>query len=301
VAVARERLDQLVVAQGLAATRAKAQALILAGEVFAGERRLDKPGTLVAADTELRLKTTGPRYVSRGAFKLVAGLDAFAIDPRGPALPRYRGLDRRLHRGAARARCGACHAVDVGHGQLDWRLRNDPRVVVLERTNARHLTPTCCRPARAHRLRRQLHRPAHRPAGGARPGRPGAELVALIKPQFEAGPEAVGKGGVVRDPAVHEAVCATVRDWLEATMGWTVLGIVAEPDHRPQGQSRVPDRRQEAQRFRRRREPGEAGLEVLDQVVGVLEPDMDAHELAVVRPGLAVRIGRGLVGIRRLS
>ena len=234
--MARERVDQLVVAQGLAATRAKAQALILAGEVFAGERRLDKPGTLVAADTALRLKTTGPGYVSRGAFKLIAGLDALGIDPAGRECLDVGAstggfTEVLLLRGAARVT-----AVDVGHGQLDWRLRNDSRVVVLERTNARHLAiehlpaPPSLVVCDASFIGLRTVLPA---ALGL--AAPGAALVALVKPQFEAGPEAVGKGGVVRDPAVHEAVCATVRDWLEAIMGWQVLGLTPSPVLGPKG------------------------------------------------------------------
>jgi 23S rRNA (cytidine1920-2'-O)/16S rRNA (cytidine1409-2'-O)-methyltransferase len=232
----RQRLDQLVVAQGLAESRTRAQALILAGEVFAGEQRLDKPGTLVDAATELRLKTSGPRYVSRGAFKLLAGLDAFAISPEGRLcldIGASTGgfTEVLLERGARQV-----VAVDVGHGQLDWRLRNDPRVVVLERTNARHLTADqlpgppeliVC-DASFIGLRTVL-------AAALGLAAPGARLVALIKPQFEAGPEAVGKGGVVRDPAVHEAVCAAVRTWLETTMGWTVEGIVPSPITGPKG------------------------------------------------------------------
>ncbi len=234
--MARERLDQLVVAQGLAPSRTKAQALILAGEVFAGENRLDKPGTLIPASTELRLKTTGPSYVSRGAFKLIAGLDAFAISPAGKLCLDVGAstggfTDVLLERGARQV-----VAVDVGHGQLDWRLRNDPRVVVLERTNARHLTAEMLPGAPALivcdasfiGLRTVL-------AAALGLAARGAELVALIKPQFEAGPAAVGKGGVVRDPAVHDAVCAAVQDWLEATMRWTVLGITPSPILGPKG------------------------------------------------------------------
>jgi 23S rRNA (cytidine1920-2'-O)/16S rRNA (cytidine1409-2'-O)-methyltransferase len=182
------------------------------------------------------LKTTGPRYVSRGATKLVAGLDAFRIDPAGKNcldIGASTGgfTDVLLERGARQV-----VAVDVGHGQLDWRLRTDPRVLVLERTNARHLTAEALPGAPALvvcdasfiGLRTVL--PA---ALGL--AAPAAELVALIKPQFEAGPEAVGKGGVVRDAAVHEAVCASVRDWLEATLGWTVLGLVPSPILGPKG------------------------------------------------------------------
>jgi 23S rRNA (cytidine1920-2'-O)/16S rRNA (cytidine1409-2'-O)-methyltransferase len=234
--LAKERLDQLVVAQGLAASRAKAQALILAGEVFTGETRLDKPGTLVAVETALRLKTTGPSYVSRGAHKLIAGLDAFAIAPAGKLcldIGASTGgfTEVLLERGAARV-----VAVDVGHGQLDWRLRTDPRVVVLERTNARHLTAEAL-PGAPQLVVCDASFIGLRTVLPAALGlaAPAAELVALIKPQFEAGPEAVGKGGVVRDAAVHEAVCASVRDWLEATLGWTVLGLVPSPILGPKG------------------------------------------------------------------
>jgi 23S rRNA (cytidine1920-2'-O)/16S rRNA (cytidine1409-2'-O)-methyltransferase len=234
--LAKERLDQLVVAQGLAASRAKAQALILAGEVFTGETRLDKPGTLVAVETALRLKTTGPSYVSRGAHKLIAGLDAFAIAPAGKLcldIGASTGgfTEVLLERGASRV-----VAVDVGHGQLDWRLRTDPRVVVLERTNARHLTAEAL-PGAPQLVVCDASFIGLRTVLPAALGlaAPAAELVALIKPQFEAGPEAVGKGGVVRDAAVHEAVCASVRDWLEATLGWTVLGLVPSPILGPKG------------------------------------------------------------------
>lgn len=236
VAKGKERLDQLLVAQGLAPTRAKAQALILAGEVFRGEERLDKPGTPLDPATELRLRTTGPSYVSRGAFKLIAGLDRFAIDPAGLLcldIGASTGgfTEVLLERGAARV-----VALDVGHGQLDWRLRNDPRVVVLERTNARHLTAdllpgppalVVC-DASFIGLRTVL------PAALALTA-PGAGLVALIKPQFEAGREAVGKGGVVRDPAVHAAVCKAVRRWLADEQGWEVLGIEPSPILGPKG------------------------------------------------------------------
>jgi 23S rRNA (cytidine1920-2'-O)/16S rRNA (cytidine1409-2'-O)-methyltransferase len=234
--LARERLDQLLVAQGLAESRTRAQALILAGEVFAGDRRLDKPGTLLDATLELRLKTQGPRYVSRGALKLIAGLDAFGVSPAGKScldIGASTGgfTEVLLERGATQV-----VAVDVGHGQLDWRLRNDPRVVVLERTNARYLTidQLPCPPelvvcdASFIGLSTVLGTALGLAA-------PGAELVALIKPQFEAGPAAVGKGGVVRDPAVHAAVCAAVRAWLETTMGWTVLGITPSPITGPKG------------------------------------------------------------------
>ncbi len=236
VAKGKERLDQLLVAQGLAPTRAKAQALILAGEVFRGEERLDKPGTALDPATELRLKTTGPTYVSRGAFKLIAGLDRFAIDPAGLLcldIGASTGgfTEVLLERGAARV-----VALDVGHGQLDWRLRNDPRVVVLERTNARNLTaellpgPPALVVCDASFIGLRTVLPAALGLAAE-----GARLVALIKPQFEAGRDSVGKGGVVRDPDVHAAVCATVRLWLAEEQGWEVLGIEPSPILGPKG------------------------------------------------------------------
>ena len=135
----KQRLDQLLVERGLADSRAKAQALVLAGQVFSGERRLDKPGQGVAPDVALELRGPSSPYVSRGGIKLAHGLDHFGIDPKGMVALDVGAStggfsDVLLQRGAARV-----YAVDVGHGQLDWRLRNDPKVVVLERTNARYL------------------------------------------------------------------------------------------------------------------------------------------------------------------
>lgn len=231
------RLDQLVVERGLAPNRSKAQALLLAGVIFSGERRLDKAGAPVAPDIPLeRRDTTGHDYVSRGALKLVRGLEAFGIDPTGCVAADIGAstggfTEVLLRRGAARV-----HAVDVGHGQLAWSLRNDPRVVVLERTNARHLTaetipePLDLVVCDASFISLELVLPA-----ALSLTRPGAALVALIKPQFEAGREKVGKGGVVRDPAVHEEVCATIRDWLQSLPGWRVLGLVESPVRGPAG------------------------------------------------------------------
>ncbi|MDX6749106.1 TlyA family RNA methyltransferase [Geminicoccaceae bacterium 1502E] len=231
------RLDQLMVDRGLAPNRSKAQALLLAGLVFSGERRLDKPGSPVASDIPLELRdTAGHDYVSRGALKLLQGLEAFAIDPAGFVAADIGAstggfTEVLLRQGAARI-----YAVDVGHGQLAWSLRNDKRVVVLERTNARHLTketipePLDLVVCDASFISLRLVLPAVLALT-----RPGAMLVALIKPQFEAGREKVGKGGVVRDPAVHEEVCATIRDWLESLPGWHVLGVAESPVRGPAG------------------------------------------------------------------
>jgi 23S rRNA (cytidine1920-2'-O)/16S rRNA (cytidine1409-2'-O)-methyltransferase len=229
------RLDRLLVERELAESGARAQALVLAGRVFRGEERLDKPGMPVAADTALTVRAVED-HVGRGAHKLIAGLDAFGIDPRGEACLDVGAstggfTDVLLRRGAARV-----YAVDVGYGQLDARLRGDARVTVLERTNARHLTAAqipepvglvVC-DASFISLRTVLPAPLALT-------RPGAELVALIKPQFEVGKGRVGKGGVVRDPALHAEVCDAIAAWLGCLPGWTVLGIVPSPLLGPAG------------------------------------------------------------------
>lgn len=233
---ARRRADLLLVERGLVESRARAQALILAGKVFSGERRIDKAGDLLSEDTPIALRGQDHPWVSRGGIKLAHALAHFGLDPAGRVAIDVGAstggfTDVLLHHGAARV-----YAVDVGHGQLDWKLRNDPRVVVLERTNARHLTQdqvpeapgaVVC-DASFIGLRTVL------PAALALAA-PGAWAVALIKPQFEAGPERVGKGGVVRDPAVHEEVCATIHDWWAALPGWRVLGIDPSPITGPEG------------------------------------------------------------------
>ncbi|MEZ5826189.1 MAG: TlyA family RNA methyltransferase [Geminicoccaceae bacterium] len=231
----RTRLDQLLVERGLADSRTRAQALIMAGEVFSGEERLDKPGTRVADDIELRLRDTGPGWVSRGALKLIEGLDHFTIDPAGLVAIDVGASTGGFTHVLLERGVREVFAVDVGHGQLDWRLRNDERVHVLERTNARHLTSehiphpadlVVC-DASFISLTKVL------PAALALTV-PGARLVALIKPQFEAGRAEVGKGGVVRDPGVHERVCEEIRTWLE-WIGWTVLGVTESPITGPKG------------------------------------------------------------------
>jgi 23S rRNA (cytidine1920-2'-O)/16S rRNA (cytidine1409-2'-O)-methyltransferase len=233
---ARQRADQLLVERGLAESRAKAQALILAGRVYAGTRRVDKAGQQVAEDAPLEVKGQDHPWVSRGGLKLVAALDRFAIEPAGLVCLDVGAstggfTDVLLARGAARV-----YAVDVGHGQLAWRLRRDPRVVVLERTNARYLgTEQVPEPvdlvvcdASFIGLRTVLPAPLALT-------RPGAGLVALVKPQFEVGKDRVGKGGVVRDPALHEEVCRRIADWLEGLPGWSVLGLTESPITGPRG------------------------------------------------------------------
>ena len=233
---ARQRADVALVERGLAESRARAQALILAGKVFSGEKRVAKAGDLLAEGTPLAVRGQDHPWVSRGGIKLAHALTRFGLSAEGRIgldIGASTGgfTDVLLQHGAAKV-----FAVDVGHGQLDWRLRNDPRVVVLERTNARYLSaeqipdaPGCvvC-DASFIGLRTVL------PAALALAA-PGAWAVALIKPQFEAGPDKVGKGGVVRDPAVHEAVCETIRAWWDALPGWRVLGIEPSPITGPEG------------------------------------------------------------------
>jgi len=233
---ARRRADQLLVEQGLAESRTKAQALILAGLVSCNGRRVDKPGEQLAADAILALKGRDHRWVSRGGVKLAFALDHFRIAVEGHValdIGASTGgfTDVVLSRGARRV-----YAVDVGHGQLAWKLRHDPRVVVYERLNARHLTRaaipepidivTC--DASFIGLSTVLPAPLVLAAEHA-------QLVALVKPQFEAGPAQVGKGGVVRDPEVHRDVCERVVAWVGAQPGWSVVGIVESPILGPEG------------------------------------------------------------------
>jgi 23S rRNA (cytidine1920-2'-O)/16S rRNA (cytidine1409-2'-O)-methyltransferase len=233
---AKQRLDTMLVARGLAESRAKAQALALAGLVFSGERRLDKPGQMLAEDTPLECRGPAHPYVSRGGVKLAHALDHFAIDPAGAValdIGASTGgfTDVLLRRGAAKV-----FAVDVGHGQLDWRLRQDVRVVVRERRNARHLTraeipdPPDLIVCDASFIGLATVLPAALALAA-----PQASLVALIKPQFEVGKGRVGKGGVVRDPALHAEVCARIEAWLGSLPGWTVLGVTESPIRGPDG------------------------------------------------------------------
>jgi 23S rRNA (cytidine1920-2'-O)/16S rRNA (cytidine1409-2'-O)-methyltransferase len=232
----RPRADLVLVERGLAESRARAQALILAGLVYEGTRRVEKPGDGVAQPEALSVRGRDHPWVSRGGLKLVKGLDHFGIDPAGLVgldVGASTGgfTDVLLSRGAAKV-----HAVDVGHGQLAWPLRQDPRVVVLERTNARHLDralipdPIGIVVCDASFIGLETVLPA--PLALVAPG---AWLVALIKPQFEVGPDRVGKGGVVRDPELHREVCDRIAAWLAARPGWQVLGITESPITGPEG------------------------------------------------------------------
>lgn len=231
----RRRADMALVERGLVESRARAQAVILAGLVFSETRRIDKAGTPIADDQPLELRGRDHPWVSRGGLKLDHALAAFGIDATGVAaldIGASTGgfTDVLLARGAARV-----YAVDVGHGQLAWKLRQDPRVVVHEKTNARHLDrgripePVDLVVCDASFIGLETVLPA-----ALALARSGAWLVALIKPQFEVGAARVGKGGVVRDPALHAEVCDRIAAWLPA-QGWQVAGIVESPILGPEG------------------------------------------------------------------
>jgi 23S rRNA (cytidine1920-2'-O)/16S rRNA (cytidine1409-2'-O)-methyltransferase len=232
----RARADVLLADRGLVESRARAQALILAGKVFSGERRVEKAGESLAVDAPLEVRGQDHPWVSRGGLKLAHALGHFGFSPAGLVCLDVGAstggfTDVLLHHGAARV-----HAVDVGHGQLAWKLRSDPRVVVHEKTNARHLTADVIGDAvgavvcDASFIGLRTVLPA---ALGL--CAPGAWAVALIKPQFEAGPGQVGSKGVVRDPAVHSEVCAIIETWWSGLPGWRVLGTEASPITGPEG------------------------------------------------------------------
>jgi 23S rRNA (cytidine1920-2'-O)/16S rRNA (cytidine1409-2'-O)-methyltransferase len=234
-AIAKERADQALVDRGLAQSRTRAQALILAGKVYSGERRIEKPGQTLAAGTALEVRGQDHPWVSRGGVKLAHALSHFGLSPEGRVCLDVGAstggfTDVLLHHGAAKV-----YAVDVGHGQLAWKLRNDPRVVVLERVNARYLDATRVPEAPGVLVCDAsfigLATVLPMPLGLCAPG---AWAVALIKPQFEVGP-AIAKGGVVRDAAVHREVCARISDWWAGLPGWRVIGIEPSPILGPEG------------------------------------------------------------------
>lgn len=229
------RADQLLLSRGLAESRTRAQALIMAGAVFSGDRKLAKAGDMLPSDAPLEVRGKEHPWVSRGGVKLDHGLahfgfevaDLVALDI-GSSTGGF--TDVLLTRGAAKV-----YAVDVGTNQLAWKLRQDPRVIVHEQTNARNLDQdiipetvdvVVC-DASFIGLAKVLEAPL-------RLAKPGAKLVALIKPQFEAGRGEIGKGGVVRDPQVHDRVCAEAKTFVQSS-GWTVLGITPSPITGPEG------------------------------------------------------------------
>ena len=229
------RVDQLLVERGHAESRARAQALVLAGLVFSGETKLAKSGQTLPPDAPLDVRGRDHPWVSRGGIKLAHALDHFGLDPEGVTAMDIGSstggfTDVLLSRGAAHV-----FAVDSGTNQLAWKLRQDPRVTVLEQTSARVLTAAqidrlctwvVC-DASFIGLAKVLDVPLRLAA-------PQCQLVALIKPQFEVGRGEVGKGGVVRDPILHQRVCDEVAAWL-AGRGWQVRGLVPSPITGPEG------------------------------------------------------------------
>ena len=234
--MAKIRLDQLLLNQGLVETRSKAQALIIAGGVYFNEVKMTKPGHMMAEDAEVTLREKPHPWVSRGGLKLMKGLAEFNYPTEGIIAADIGSstggfTDVLLTHGTSKV-----YAVDVGTAQLDWKLRNDDRVVVMESTNARYLTresipdPLDAVVCDASFISLRTVLPATLALA-----KPGAWIIALIKPQFEVGKDQVGKGGVVRDSALHEAVCEDIRGWLSTDMGWDVDGIVESPITGPAG------------------------------------------------------------------
>jgi 23S rRNA (cytidine1920-2'-O)/16S rRNA (cytidine1409-2'-O)-methyltransferase len=231
----KARVDQLLFSQGLAESRTRAQALILAGLVYHGDTRLDKAGALLADDAVLQVKGRDHPWVSRGGVKLAHGLAHFNVDVAGVVALDVGSstggfTDVLLHNGAARV-----YAVDSGTNQLAWKLRQDARVIVLEQLSARLLTAQhipelvgmiVC-DASFISLAKVLEKPLRFAA-------PHAHLLALIKPQFEVERHEVGRKGVVKDAALHARVCAEVADWLSG-QGWCVSGITPSPITGPEG------------------------------------------------------------------
>jgi 23S rRNA (cytidine1920-2'-O)/16S rRNA (cytidine1409-2'-O)-methyltransferase len=223
-----QRIDVALVERGLFPSREKAQRAIMAGDVFLGERVIDKPGTVVPSDADLRVRES-KRFVSRGGFKLLAALEHFGVDPTGK-----RCMDIGASTGGftdCLLQHGAAHvlAIDVGHGQLDWKIRSDPRVTVLEKVNARTLSraevpdPIDLCVVDVSFISLRLILPAIFPLLHAE-----GVILTLIKPQFEVGREEVGKGGIVRDPALHEAAIASIRNCVDG-LGKKWEGVIESP------------------------------------------------------------------------
>lgn len=228
----KARLDLLLVERGLAETRQQAQRLVLAGQVTVDGQPADKPGSLVSVTAQVKIKEGLP-YVSRGGLKLAAALDAFRLDVTGWVVADVGAstggfTDCLLQRGAARV-----YAIDVGYGQLAWKLQQDRRVVVMDRTNARYLKSL---PEAVDLVTIDVSFISLKLIVPAAIGwlRPGGSIVALIKPQFEAGRDRVGRGGVVRDPSLHRAILHDLIDWA-AAQGIGLQGLIRSPVIGPAG------------------------------------------------------------------
>lgn len=233
---AKIRADVALVDRGLVESRAKAQALIMAGVVFSGEMKITKAGHQIKEEQALEVRGKDHDWVSRGGLKLEKGLKEFEVNPTG-----YVAIDVGASTGGftdVLLQGGADHvfAVDVGRGQLAWKLRNDDRVTVLEKTNARYLTEEQITAAAdivvcdASFISLKTVLPA-----AMNFVKENGQLIALIKPQFEVGKDNVGKGGVVRDPELHQAVCDDIEAWLNQMPGWQAMGITESPIKGPEG------------------------------------------------------------------
>lgn len=232
----KKRVDVALVERGLAQSREKAQALVMSGVVYIGENKVDKASAQVMPEDELIVRQTGTGYVSRGALKLEKGLAVFGVEAKDRVamdLGASTGgfTDVLLQNGAAHV-----YAIDVGYGQLDWKLRNDPRVTVMERTNARYLTADDLplRPTLGVMDVSFISITKILPAAAAIMGENG-EFISLIKPQFEAGRDRVGKKGVVRDAQVHLDVVKEILHFINADMGWTAQNLSFSPIKGPEG------------------------------------------------------------------
>jgi 23S rRNA (cytidine1920-2'-O)/16S rRNA (cytidine1409-2'-O)-methyltransferase len=232
----KPRIDQVLVDRGLVKYLAKAQALIMAGKVYSETRRIDKAGQKVNADLPLEVKGQEHRWVSRGGLKLTKGLEHFDISPKGLICldvgASTGGFTDVLLVGGA----DKVYAVDVGHGQLAWKIRQNPVVEVLERTNARNLSadqitdPIDLIVCDTSFIGLQTVLPVAMSLVA-----PGAHLIALIKPQFEVDKGKVGKGGVVAEPELHREVCDKIQCWLSGLAGWSVRGVIESPILGPKG------------------------------------------------------------------
>ena len=233
---AKKRLDQVLVERGLVEGLSSAQGLIMAGKVYSGEKKLEKAGLQISEEAALEVRGQDHPWVSRGGLKLTHGLAEFNLSTKdcicmdvGSSTGGF--TDVMLQNGASRV-----YAVDVGRGQLAWKLRSDDRVVVLEKTNARHLTseiipdPLDFISCDASFIGLKTLLPA-----SLELAQPGAYLLSLIKPQFEVARHEVGEKGVVRDPELHKLVCDTIKFWLDGLPDWTVLGLTQSPIKGPEG------------------------------------------------------------------
>lgn len=235
--MAKKRVDQLLVERGLVESRSRAQAYIMAGNVYSAEQKIQKPGQQVKEEIPLEVRSKEHPWVSRGGLKLVKGLEEFGIDVTGRTVIDVGAstggfTDVCLEAGATKV-----YAVDVGHGQLAWKIRSDDRVIVLEKTNARYLTTEQIPDAPdlivcdASFIGLQTVLPSSMALAAK-----GCILIALIKPQFEVGRGMVGKGGVVRDPDLHKQVCDKIENWITNDMeGWRVIGMTESPIKGPEG------------------------------------------------------------------